>query len=140
MSSIRLIWRLRPPDRSIDATPSTVSNPRRTTLSATSVISRIGRSPYSASVTTGSESGSALRTVGGKAFTGSCRCAPDTFSRTSSTASPISFSRMNVITMNPPFSLVMQRSSSMPEIDDTASSSGSTICDTTSSGLAPGRR
>ena len=71
-------------------TPSTVSIARRICLSAISVSSRTGRSPLTASVMTGSLSGSALATVGGRTFGGSLRIACDTFSRTSSEASPMS--------------------------------------------------
>ena len=121
-------------------TPSTVSMARRICLSAISVISRTGRLPLTASVMTGSLSGSALATVGGSTFGGSLRIACDTFSRTSSAASPMLRSSTKVTMMLPLPSVTIARISSMPLMAAIDSSSGRMTCDVTSSGLAPGKR
>ena len=109
-------------------------------LSAISVSSRGVRSPLTASVMTGSLSGSAFATVGGRTFGGNRCIAPLTFSRTSSAASPMSFSSTKVTMTVASPSLTMARNSSMPLTEATASSSGMTTCEVTSSGLAPGSR
>ena len=140
MSRKTLICRVCPPEMSIEPTPSIVSNARRICLSAISVNSRGVRFPLTASVTIGSLSGSDLVTVGGKTFGGSFRIAAETFSRTSSTASPMSRSKTNVIVKYALPSVIIARISSMPLTDATVSSSGSTTWETTSSGLAPGSR
>jgi hypothetical protein len=71
-------------------TPSTVSIARRICLSAISVNSRTGAVAADGERDHGSLSGSALATVGGSTFGGSLRMPAETFSRTSSAASPMS--------------------------------------------------
>src|SRR5215813_3489376 len=134
------IWRSRPPLIATSPTPSTVSRIRRIFLSVISVVSRMLRSLATATVMTGSESGSAFWMTGGMTFGGSWRIAPATFSRTSCAASSMFRSSTNwtVIVVVP--SVVRPRSSSMPLMVDRASSMGSTTCVTISSGWAPGRR
>jgi len=122
------------------ATPSTVSSDRRTSLSASSVSSRTPRWPLTARVMMGSRSGSAFCTTGGSTLGGSRRIAPATFSRTSSVASPMSRSSTKVTMRLALPSVIMARISSMPLTEAMASSSGITTCETSSSGLAPGRR
>ena len=95
-SSQTLICRLRPPSTSTWPTPSALSRRRRSTLSAYSVISRIGFFAVNAIVRIGCASGSCFSIVGCSIVLGSSGRMRLTRSRTSCAATSASLSRRKV--------------------------------------------
>ena len=133
-----LMARSRPPTICTWPTPLARSSRSLTTLSASSVSSRMGRSPDSATVSTGADSLSNFDTMGGSASRGRSRSTVATRSRTSWAAVSMSWSRPNVMmTMELPAEAI-ERSSSMPATVLTASSIRWETWTSTSSAAAPG--
>src|SRR5438132_7761676 len=115
-----------------------LSSWRRSTLSAYSVMSRIGLLALSARLSTGAASGSILSTRGCWIVFGNSGRTPFTLSRTSCAATSVSFSRTKLMMTCEIPSDDADRSSSMPLIVLTASSILSVISVSICSGAAPG--
>ena len=139
VSGITLICRARPPMTRAWPTPRVDSICRLTTLSANSVISRIGAGPESAIERTGAASVSSFCTIGGSAAVGNSARIVLTLSRTSCAATSPFFSRSNRMETIEMPSDEIDWSSSMPLIVLTASSILSVTSVSISSGLAPTR-
>ncbi len=121
-------------------TPEMLSIERRTTLSASSLASRIGLSLLTATRRTGAAPRSILLTTGGSIPFGRSWSTVWILSRTSCAPTSAFLSRSNwTVTIETP-SLELERSSSMPEMVLTAPSILSVMSVSTSSGAAPSRR
>ena len=134
-----LIWRLRPPMILTSPTPSMLSIWRRTTLSASSVVSRIGCFERSAAKRIGDAPGSILLMTGWSIPFGRSGMTRLTLSRTSCAATSTGLAMSNVTTTIETPSLDVERSSSMPLIVLTAPSILSETSLSISSALEPGR-
>ena len=138
MSTTTFIARTRPPTRLIAPTPLTVSSRSLICLRASSVTSRKSRRPETAIVMTGIEPVSNLSTIGGSVPSGRSARIVLTLSRTSCIpTSPFFESRNWTVTIETP-SVVVDRSSSMPETVLMMSSIGLVTVVSISSTLAPG--
>ncbi len=118
-------------------TPETVSRSSLICLRAISVISCMGRWPDTAICITGMAFRSNLSMIGGSVPTGSCARIVEILSRTSCAATSRFFSRKNCTTTSEMPSLVVDRSSSMPETVLMISSIGLVTLVSISSTLAP---
>src|SRR5579884_2179472 len=137
--TMMLMARLRPPDKNTEPTPETVCSGSWIWCLAISVTSRTSRLPEITMVMIGEASRSNLLTTGGSMPCGKFLTMADTLSRTSWAATSPFFSNKNwTITVLTP-SRVVERSSSMPETELTASSIGLVTVVSSSSALAPGR-
>ena len=139
-SSHTLICRFRAPSSVTCPTPATLSNCRRSTLSAYSLISRTGLSATSEMLMMGSASGSSFSTIGASILSGSVARMRFTRSRTSCAATSTFLSRLNETSTWEMPSVEVERSSSIPLTVLTASSILSVISVSISFGVAPSSR
>ena len=137
VSSTILMARSRPPMSDTEPTPRWVSMSSLICFLAISVISRRSRLPETTTLRIGVLSRSNFATTGESVPGGSCESTVDTLSRTScAAASPLRARLKNTRMFDRP-SLVVERSSSMPSIVFSASSSGLVTLLSISSTLAP---